>query len=85
MCVSPEARASIVRNSEQREVITAERVAARFRSFECVGDSASLRKDLGKIRIGSGASVTSDAYPGRVLRGQVSYIDPVIDQTTQTP
>jgi RND family efflux transporter MFP subunit len=41
-------------------------------------------KDLGKIRIGSGASITSDAYPGKVFRAQVSYVDPVIDQTTRT-
>ena len=41
-------------------------------------------KDLAFIRIGSGASITSDAYPGRVFRGQVSYVDPKVDPQTRT-
>lgn len=41
-------------------------------------------KDLGKLRVGSGASVTSDAYPGEVFRGNISYIDPNLDQNTRT-
>ncbi|CAN5650285.1 hypothetical protein BH20ACI4_BH20ACI4_27490 [soil metagenome] len=41
-------------------------------------------KDLGKLRIGSGASVTTDAYPGQVFRGNISYIDPNLDQSTRT-
>ena len=41
-------------------------------------------KDLSLIRVGSGASITSDAYPGRVFRGQVSYVDPRLDPQTRT-
>src|SRR4029450_9647932 len=41
-------------------------------------------KDLGKVHVGSGASVTTDAYPGRVFRGQVSYVDPKVDPQTRT-
>lgn len=41
-------------------------------------------KDLGKLRLGSGASVTTDAYPGQVFRGNISYIDPNLDQNTRT-
>lgn len=41
-------------------------------------------KDLGKIRVGSGASITSDAFPGRLFRGHVAYIDPNVDQQTRT-
>ena len=41
-------------------------------------------KDLATIHIGSGANVTSDAYPGRIFRGRVSYVDPKIDQATRT-
>lgn len=37
-----------------------------------------------RIRVGSGASITSDAYPGRVFRGQVSYVDPTLDPATRT-
>jgi RND family efflux transporter MFP subunit len=41
-------------------------------------------KDLARIRVESGASITSDAYPGRVFRGQVSYVDPKLDPATRT-
>ncbi len=41
-------------------------------------------KDLATVRVGSGANVTSDAYPGKVFRGRVSYVDPKIDTPTRT-
>jgi RND family efflux transporter MFP subunit len=41
-------------------------------------------KDLATVRVGSGANITSDAYPGRVFRGRVSYVDPKVDQATRT-
>ncbi|HUF04381.1 MAG TPA: efflux RND transporter periplasmic adaptor subunit [Aridibacter sp.] len=41
-------------------------------------------KDLGKVRVGSGASVRSDSYPGELFRGNVSYIDPAVDERTRT-
>ena len=41
-------------------------------------------KDLATVRVGSGANITSDAYPGRVFRGRVSYVDPKIDTATRT-
>ena len=41
-------------------------------------------KDLATIHVSSGASVTSDTYPGRVFRGSVSYVDPRIDPATRT-
>jgi len=41
-------------------------------------------KDLATIRVGSGANISSDAYPGRVFRGRVSYVDPKVDQATRT-
>jgi len=41
-------------------------------------------KDLATVRVGSGANITSDAYPGRVFRGRVSYVDPKIDPATRT-
>src|SRR5689334_18239848 len=67
------------------EVISADKELVRVSDLSSVWVIAQVyEKDLGQIRIGSGASVTSDAYPGRVLRGQVSYIDPAIDQTTRT-
>lgn len=41
-------------------------------------------KDLGKIRTGSGASITTDAYPNRIFRGRISYVDPRLDPQTRT-
>lgn len=41
-------------------------------------------KDLANLRIGSGASITSDAFSGEIFRGNVSYIDPNLDQNTRT-
>jgi RND family efflux transporter MFP subunit len=43
-----------------------------------------FERDLSRLRVGSGASVTSDAFPERLFRGQVTYIDPQIDEATRT-
>jgi RND family efflux transporter MFP subunit len=43
-----------------------------------------FERDLARVRTGSGASVTSDAYPGRVWRGRVTYVDPQLDPSTRT-
>lgn len=75
----------ISRTVNPGEVISADKELLRVSDLSNVWVIAQVyEKDLGQIRIGSGASVTSDAYPGRVLRGHVSYIDPAIDQTTRT-
>ncbi len=44
----------------------------------------AFERDLAKLRTGSGASVTTNAYPDRLFRGQVTYIDPSIDEATRT-
>lgn len=41
-------------------------------------------KDLATVRVGSGANVTSDAYPGQLFRGRVTYVDPKIEPATRT-
>ncbi|HXG82492.1 MAG TPA: efflux RND transporter periplasmic adaptor subunit [Pyrinomonadaceae bacterium] len=41
-------------------------------------------KDVGRLRVGSGASITTNAHPGRLFRGQFTYIDPGINQETRT-
>lgn len=43
-----------------------------------------FERDLARVRTGSGASVTSDAYPGRIWRGRVTYVDPQLDAATRT-
>jgi cobalt-zinc-cadmium efflux system membrane fusion protein len=41
-------------------------------------------RDLGRVRIGSAATVTASAYPELRLEGKVSYIDPEIKAETRT-
>jgi membrane fusion protein, heavy metal efflux system len=41
-------------------------------------------KELGKVRVGSGASITTDTYPGKIFRGRISYVDPRLDPQTRT-
>jgi RND family efflux transporter MFP subunit len=75
----------ISRTVNPGEVISADKELLRVSDLSSVWVIAQVyEKDLGRTRIGSGASITSDAYPARVFRGQVSYIDPAIDQTTRT-
>jgi multidrug efflux pump subunit AcrA (membrane-fusion protein) len=44
----------------------------------------AFESDLSRLRVGSGASVTTNAFPNRLFRGQVTYIDPAIDPATRT-
>jgi len=41
-------------------------------------------KDIAGIRIGQEVNVTSGAYPGEDFTGRVSFINPVLDDTTRT-
>jgi cobalt-zinc-cadmium efflux system membrane fusion protein len=67
------------------EVIEANKELLRVTDLSSVWVVAQVyEKDLGKVHIGSGASITTDAYPGRVFRGQVSYVDPKVDPQTRT-
>jgi Cu(I)/Ag(I) efflux system membrane fusion protein/cobalt-zinc-cadmium efflux system membrane fusion protein len=42
------------------------------------------QNDLGRIKVGSPASLTVDSYPGRAFRGRVDFIYPDVDMTTRT-
>lgn len=41
-------------------------------------------RDLSRVQVGSAASITSAAAPGRAWSGRVSYIDPQLAQDTRT-
>ena len=41
-------------------------------------------RDVARLRIGGPATITAEAYPDRAFRGQISYIDPQIDEATRT-
>jgi RND family efflux transporter MFP subunit len=73
------------RSVNSGEVIEANKELLRVTDLSSVWVVAQVyEKDLGKVHIGSSASITTDAYPGRVLRGQVSYVDPKVDPQTRT-
>jgi RND family efflux transporter MFP subunit len=67
------------------EVIEANKELMRVTDLSSVWVVGQVyEKDLATIRVGSGANVTSDAYPGRVFRGRISYVDPKIDAASRT-
>jgi RND family efflux transporter MFP subunit len=67
------------------EVIEANKELLRVTDLSSVWIVAQVyEKDLGKVHIASGAGITTDAYSGRVFRGQVSYVDPRVDPQTRT-
>jgi RND family efflux transporter MFP subunit len=43
-----------------------------------------FQNDLGRVKVGSPASLTVDSYPGRTFRGKVDFIYPDVDMTTRT-
>jgi RND family efflux transporter MFP subunit len=47
-----------------------------------VGDL--YEQDFKTVTVGSEATITTSAYPGLMLRGRVSYIDPRVDPQTRT-
>src|SRR6266550_6093142 len=73
------------RTVNSNEVIEANKELLRVTDLSSVWVVGQVyEKDLGKIHIGSGASITADAYPGRIFRGQISYVDPKVDPQTRT-
>ena len=75
----------ISRATNPGEVIPADKEILRIADLSSVWVMGQVyEKDLGKVVVGSGASIMSDTYPGRVFRGRVSYIDPTLDPATRT-
>jgi RND family efflux transporter MFP subunit len=67
------------------EVVEANRELLRVADLSDVWVVAQVfERDLARVVVGSGASVTSDAYPGRVFRGRVRLVDPQLDPSTRT-
>src|SRR6185295_4035069 len=82
---SPSSGTVTSRTVNPGEVIEASRELMRVTDLSTVWVVGQVyEKDLATVRVGSGANVTSDAYPGRVFRGRVSYVDPKIDPATRT-
>ena len=67
------------------EVVEANKELLRVTDLSNVWVIAQVfEQDLPRLRVGSGASVTAGAFPDRLFRGHVTYIDPSIDQATRT-
>ena len=82
---SPVSGTVIARSANPGEVIQADKEILRVADLSSVWVIGQVyEKDLARIKVGSGASITSEAYPGRVFRGQVSYVDPTLDAATRT-
>ncbi|MGH9932642.1 MAG: efflux RND transporter periplasmic adaptor subunit [Pyrinomonadaceae bacterium] len=82
---APVSGSVISRTANPGEVIQADKEILRIADLSSVWVIGQVyEKDLGSVRVGSGASITSEAYPGRVFRGRVSYVDPTLDTATRT-
>jgi cobalt-zinc-cadmium efflux system membrane fusion protein len=67
------------------EVVEANKELLRVADLSNVWVVAQVfERDLARVRVGSGASVTSEAYPGRIFRGRVAFVDPQLDASTRT-
>lgn len=67
------------------EVVEANKELAQITDLTTVWVIAQVyERDIARMRVGGGASITSDAFPNRVFRGHITYIDPQIDATTRT-
>jgi len=44
----------------------------------------AYESDISKIRFGQAVELKVESYPGEIFKGKVSFIDPVLDKTTQT-
>ncbi|MEZ5426427.1 MAG: efflux RND transporter periplasmic adaptor subunit [Pyrinomonadaceae bacterium] len=83
--VSPVSGTVTVRKVDRGETVSAGAELIRVTNLSTVWVIGQVyEKDLANLRVGSGASITSEAFPGEVFRGNISYIDPNLDQTTRT-
>jgi len=82
---SPASGSVTIRAVNPGEVIEANKELLRVTDLSSVWVVGQVyEKDLGRVVVGSGASVSTDAYPGRVFRGRLSYVDPRVDPATRT-
>lgn len=73
------------RNVNPGEVVEANKELFKVTDLTSVWVIAQIyESDLGRIRVGTGASISTDAFPDLLFRGAVSYIDPQLDEATRT-
>jgi len=67
------------------EVIEANKELLRVTDLSSVWVIAQVyERDIAHLRTGAAAIINAEAFPERVFRGQIAYIDPQIDETTRT-
>ena len=82
---APNSGTITTRSVNPGEVIEANKELMRVTDLSTIWVVGQVyEKDLATVRVGSGANVTSDAYPGKVFRSRVTYVDPKIDPATRT-
>jgi len=82
---SPIAGTLTERKINRGEVVSANSQIATVTDLSTVWVIGQVyEKDLGKVKVGSGASVRTDSYPGELFRGSVTYVDPSLDNQTRT-
>src|SRR3989441_3932112 len=74
----------------QKNVIDGQAVQAGTNLFliadrsELWADVAIFEQDAAAVRVGTAASITVDALPGRTFQGRVTFIYPQLDEKTRT-
>jgi RND family efflux transporter MFP subunit len=82
---APASGTIVARNVNPGEVMMAAKEMFRVVDLSEVWVIGQIyERDFASVRIGTPASITSTAYPDKVLRGRVSYIDPRVDPQTRT-
>lgn len=82
---SPISGTVTTRSVNQGEVVDANKELMSITDLSSVWVIAQVfERDLTRLRVGSGASVTSDAFPDNIFRGTITYIDPQLDEATRT-
>lgn len=67
------------------QVVTASQDLLTVTDLSSVWVEANLLEDnFASVRVGTPATITTPAYPGRQYRGSVSYVDPQVDPQTRT-
>ncbi|MEZ5345933.1 MAG: efflux RND transporter periplasmic adaptor subunit [Pyrinomonadaceae bacterium] len=73
------------RIANQGEVISTNGKLAQVTDLSTVWVIGQVyERDLGKLRTGSGASVSTEAFPGELFRGRITYVDSNLDEKTRT-
>ena len=74
----------------QKSVVQGSRIAAGDTPFEVTDLSHvwvladAYESDIGRIKVGTSATLRVDALPNRVFRGRVGFVDPLVDPKTRT-